>query len=352
MSKPRSRPRPRRLRRRLVRRPLRLAAFTGGGVAVIMVAVLVATWLWWRPDPSAQQRSRGLNALWLRHQWVGEPRTPGEYAALAARLRDAHISDAFFHVGPLDGDGTIPPGRYAHARTLLAALARSAPDVRPQAYVGQVERDGGGPLDLDDPAVRQAVERTAGQLLALGFEGIHYDIEPIQPGNQAFLDLLERTRHHTQARGAVLSVALEELAVTEGLWQAADAIPGVRLPTLQSGAYLRQVADRVDQVAIMTYGSFLPADWLFGRYVAWQTERTVELIGDRATVFMGVPTEDHPLRPAETIRSGLRGVQKGLDATGAVAARGVGVAVFAEWTTSPAEWGAYHDIWVAPGRST
>ena len=105
----------------------------------------------------------------------------------------------------------------------------------------------------------------------------------------------------------------------------------------------------MDQIALMTYGSFLPADYLFGRYVAWQTKRTADLVGDRVTVFMGVPTEDHPWRPAETMASGLRGVRKGLAGVDDERAGRVGVAVFADWTTSEAEWADYRRGWVASG---
>jgi hypothetical protein len=234
-----------------------------GGMAVLLAALSLATWLWWRPTSSPGQRGHGVNALWLRHQWVGQPHGEAEYAELAATLRAGQISDALFHVGPLDADGTIPPDRYRHA-------------------------------------------------------------------------------------GALLSAAVEELAVLERPWRAADVLPG-RHPALQTRAYLREVADRVDQVAIMTYGSYLPAEWLFGRYVAWQTREVVEAVGGRATVFMGVPTEGHPLRPAETVAAGLRGVRKGLDEAGVVPGREVGVAVFAEWTTSPAEWAAYRSGWLDAG---
>jgi len=343
-------PGPGRVRRRWPARLLRLAGWASAGMALVLVVVLGATWLWWRPAPPATERSRGVNALWLGHRWVGQPHSAAEYAALAGTLRRAGISDALFHAGPLNGDGTVPADRYRHAGALLDALRQRVPTVRPQAYLGQVERRGGGPLDLGVPVVRQAIVGSAGRLLDLGFKGVHYDIEPIYPGNQGFLDLLEQTHQLTRARGAVLSVAVEELAVAGRPQRAVmGAVPGVRAVAWQSPAYLEQVAARVDQVAVMTYGTGLPTDWLFGRYVARQTEQVVRLIGGQVTVFMGIPTENHPWRWAETVRSGVRGVRKGLAALdrAGVPTGNVGVALFAEWTTTPSEWATLERDWTS-----
>jgi hypothetical protein len=336
---------------RVVRRAARLLGFGTGALVIGLVLLLLATWLWWRPEPEPDRRgSQGTNALWLGHTWVGDGHTEAEYAALAARLRRARISDALFHTGPLAADGTVPPARYPHAEALLAALARHAPEIRAQAYLGQVERRAGGPLDLGEAAVRGRIATTADGLLGLGFEGIHFDIEPVYPGDADYLDLLERTRKVTAAHGAVLSVALEELTPFPGpLPGLIDALPGVRRPAQPTPAYLVEVAGRVDQIAIMTYGSLLPTDYLFGRYVAWQTERLAELVADRVTVFVGVPTENHPWRPAETVAAGLRGVRKGLAEVDDERAARIGVAVFADWTTTDAEWADYQRGWVAAG---
>jgi hypothetical protein len=87
--------------------------------------------------------------------------------------------------------------------------------------------------------------------------------------------------------------------------------------------------------------------------VAWQTERVAELlaelVADRVTVFVGVPTENHPWRPAETVAAGLRGVRKGLAEVDDERAARIGVAVFADWTTTDAEWAAYLRGWLAAG---
>jgi hypothetical protein len=327
--------------------------------AAAVAGVLLVTWVWWQADPPETVRSHGLNAVWVRHAWVEEPRNEQQYAELFAHLRSHELSEALFHVGPLEADGTIPPERYPRARRLLAALERHharvaeadpppgqrRPEIRAQAYIGQVEVRGGGPLDLSDPDVRAAIVTTAEGFLDLGFDGIHYDIEPIEPGDPHFLDLLERTREVTSARGAVLSVALEELEMVTAQRTIAD-LPVIGHAPRTTPAYLGAVAERVDQVMIMTYGTYLPADWIVGKYVAWQSEQTVRVVGDQAAVLMGVPTED--VIWSETIGSGIRGVRKALGGMDPDVREDVGVAVFAEWTTDADEWAVYREDWLNP----
>ncbi|MBI5284611.1 MAG: hypothetical protein HY874_05900 [Chloroflexi bacterium] len=324
-----------------------LASFAAAFLA--MVVVLVVVWAWWQGDPNDAQRSRGVNALWAAHTWVGDRHTDAEYEDFARLLTTNEISDVFFHAGPLEGDGTVPADRIEHAGELVAAMERYASEVRVQAYLGQIERRGGGPLDLDDDDVRGHIVATASQFLDLGFDGIHYDIEPIYPGDESFLDLLDRTHDLTQRHGAVLSVAVEQLEVVPGAQRVISVfLRDYHDPTKE---YLRQVAARSDQVAIMTYDTGLPAAWLFGAYMARETERVIDAIGGDVVVFMGVPTyEDgsslrfHPR--SENMRSGIRGVRKGLDGLGRERTENVGVAIFAEWTTSDDEWAAYAADWL------
>jgi hypothetical protein len=318
-------------------------------VAVLLCAVAVLfarTWFEWQREPAAHGGS--VNGLWARHQWAGLPHTEAEYAALAGTLARNRITDVFFHVGPLDGDGNIPPSRYGHAAELLAAMRRLAPAVRAQAYVGQVSRSGGGPLDLGDPRTRARVLGTDRALLGLGFAGIHYDIEPVYSGDRDFLDLLARTHELTRADGRVLSVALEQPPLADWevpVYGAVLGRAGIHYPPRPAGGYLRAVAARVDQVAIMTYDSQAPTRTLAGRHFAWHTKRTLELIGDRVTVFIGVPTYRTPTPWAEDLPTALRGVRQGVDALGHTPRRPYGVAVYADWTTSERDWAAFRRGW-------
>lgn len=334
-----------------LRRFLRLFVWVVAYGLGLLAIFLTQTWVWWQAEP----RSPGTaaNALWARHQWVGEPHTGADYRALGDLLRQNKITDVFFHAGPFEPDGTVPAAKYTNARKLIEAMRRHAPGVRAQAYLGQILKvDGHGILDLNDAAVRARILETDKVFLDLGFDGIHYDVEPVYPDDKAFLDLLGRTRELTKARGRVVSVSLEQLTLadfTQPIYKA--LIPqsgGQRYPARLTEDFLGKVADRADQIAIMTYDVGLPTKSLAGKHFAWHTERTLRLVGDRTTVFMGVPTYRPPsMGWAEDLPGALRGIRRGLDALDRPPARPYGVAVYAEWTTNPQEWARYRATWLS-----
>jgi hypothetical protein len=342
-------------RRKRARRAARWAAWTVAYCAGLLAILLGGVWVWWQPEP--ESRGTLVNALWARHQWVGQEHTEDEYRALGRLLRENRITDVFFHAGPFEADGTVPPSKYRNARKLIEAMRRHAPGVRAQAYLGQIRVvDGKGITDIDDPAVRERVLRTDTIMLGLGFDGIHYDFEPIYTGDKAFLELLERTRELTRSRGKVLSVAIEQLTLLDeaqpiykALIPRGHGARPVHYPPRPTEDYLRDVADRADQVAIMTYDVSLPTASLAGRHYAWHTERTLRLIGDRTTVFMGIPTYRPLFDWAEDLPGALRGVRRGLDALDRPPARPFGVALFAEWTATPPEWAHYRANWLPDG---
>ena len=65
---------------------------------------------------------------------------------------------------------------------------------------------------------------------------------------------------------------------------------------------------------------------------------------------MGVPSyEDqrwgfHP--EAENVRSGIRGIQKGLASFDTPELQHFGIAIYAEWTTDQDEWDIYKQEWL------
>ncbi|WP_243717230.1 hypothetical protein [Actinomadura sp. KC345] len=339
---------------RTLGRVVRWTAWAAAYVLGLVALVCAGAWVWWQQEPEA--RGTEANALWARHQWVGEPHTDAEYRALAALLKRNRMTDVFVHAGPFEADGTVPPAKYRYARRLIEAMDEYAPGVRVQAYLGQIRVvDGDGVIDLDDPAVRERVLRTDAAFLDLGFDGIHYDFEPIYPDDEAFMTLMKRTSELTRSRGALLSVALEQPTLVDAAQPVYKALlpRGGRYHQLPrpTKEFLREVAGLADQVAIMTYDVTLPTEALTGWHFAWHTRTTLELIGDRATVFIGVPTYRPLLEWAEELPVALRGVRRGIDDLERPPKRPYGVGVYAEWTTRPGEWARYRADWppAAPG---
>ena len=313
-------------------------------------AATIAGCLYFSYHATIQNRhhSQGKNALWARHQWVGEPHSPAEYAQLITLLQQHGISDVFFHVGPLNAQGRIEAHKYPFASDLLRRLKQSYPQLHIQAWIGQVEVRGGGPLDLSNPIVQKNILHTAEIFLELGFDGIHYNIEPIYSDDTRLLELLQQTKKITQSRQKLLSFSCDEPELLPGMSYLS------RFISKQAGFwtldYYRQVAEHVDQLAVMMYDTALPTDWLYGHAVKWITQKLLTELPSETTLFMGVPSyEDtswsfHP--KAENISSGLRGIKQGLATFHNSKLQNFGVAVYAEWTTDADEWKTFAKEWL------
>jgi hypothetical protein len=330
------------------RRVIRFLAILGAGLIAASMLPMAGAWLLYRYAPVAAPATDAPNAVWAGHHWVGQAHGEEAYDDLATHLRRHRISDVYFHVGPLSADGLIPPGKYSYAGRLLEAMRERAPEIMLHAWIGQVEKRGGGPLDISDGTTRANIVATAGAFAELGFDGIHYNIEPIRSGDPHLLALLEDSASVTRDRGRFLSMATDELTPLPGLEYLAHLF--VRQAGLWRADYYREVAARTDQVAVMMYDTAIPLDWMYGAVVAWETWRLREIVGPETTLFMGVPTyEDehfgfHP--EAENMHSGLRGIGIGLALDSSSAGESVGAAVYANWTTDEAEWEIWRRHWL------
>lgn len=291
------------------------------------------------------------NALWARHWWIGDEKSSCEYRQLARQIRQLGLTDVFFHAGPLRPDGTVNVDRYRHAKDLVAAMHDLVPGLRVQAYLGQFEgtRPGTDDLDLRDADNRGRVVDSARIFLDLGYDGIHYDIEPLMNDDAPFLELFDRTRELTRARGAVLSTAVEEVQATAD--SGFDAKPDPSHPT---PAWLRTLADHVDQVAIMTYDSGQKTPEDYERWTEYQTRTVGDLIADKVTVFMGVPTDKEfsdAHTAAENAGTGSRGLRRGVAALAPDRVKHIGGAIFAEWVSTEDDYATFEREWVRPAGS-
>src|SRR5690348_2568251 len=111
-----------------MRRIWRSALWMTIGALGLSIVFLGQTWWWWQAEPKA--KGTATNAAWLRHQWIGEPHADADYEALIGRLRENKITDAYFHAGPLEPDGSVPKAKYAYADELTKAFRRLAPEIR------------------------------------------------------------------------------------------------------------------------------------------------------------------------------------------------------------------------------
>lgn len=303
-----------------------------------------------RIDPAV--RTQGRDAVWLGHAWVGGGKGDADVTALFRALGGAGtghgVRDLYLHVGPTADDGTLDPTLRPRADWALTALRR--PGVRLQAWLGDVvDSEGPTGLDLSRAPVRQRLADSAEQLLDLGFDGINLDLEPVHSGAPGYLDVLDRIGALTRARGRVLSVAVPQVDPLPPLRQLAGWLTGH--PKWWSAGYLAQVARRVDQVAVMAYDTALPLRSLFAGYVAQQVELAGAALPPQVDLLIGLPAY-HSNNPghhaaAETVAAAIHGVRLGLSAAPRPGGR-YGVALYADFSATAADWAAYRDDWCRP----
>ncbi|MFD7906687.1 hypothetical protein ACFV4G_31195 [Kitasatospora sp. NPDC059747] len=281
---------------------------------------------------SPDARTRGRDAVWLGHAWVDGRKTDADVAALARQLDGTGIRDLYVH---------------PRAQWFVEAVHRELPKIRVQGWLGDEVKPEKDALDLEDAATRDRVTASARQVLDLGFDGVHFDMEPIRPGSAGWLALLDQVRAVTAGRGAKLSVAAPQIDPLPGLHTAGIALSGHGKWWDQ--AYFTATARRVDQIAVMTYDTSMQTEPLFGGYVALQTELALEATPKDVDLLMGLPfywddTWAHR-GGAETVDAAVRGVRLGL-AREDLHRPAFGVALYVDFAATPEDWAQYRRGWV------
>lgn len=289
-----------------------------------------------------------VGSVWMEHAWVEPGKSAAEVTQMSARLKDLGMTDAFFHSGPLEADGTLKPSKYKAAGALLEQLDAEYPALRAQAWIGQVTTTWNGPLNLTNEETRKNIVASARQLLDVGFEGIHVNLEPILDEDADFLVLLRELDVLTESYDAVLSIASDDVEPFLGAGFIVRSC--CRDVTFWKPAYLAKVFGFVDQVAVMTYDSSLKEDALYSWYVSLVTERLAPLTPEGKILFIGVPSFETGNKyfdnAVENITSGLRGVIAGSTSFDSDEMKSrLGVALYAYWETSEEEWQTYREYW-------
>ncbi|MVU79695.1 hypothetical protein GPX89_20935 [Nocardia sp. ET3-3] len=318
-------------------------------VCILLTPVLAATVYLRLEDAGTLRedaRTRGRDALWLGHAWIDGRKSDTDIAELGIRLAGTGIKDLYVHTGPLDNDGTLSPQLYPQARWFIDAVHRSLPGIRVQAWLGDLltpEFDG---LNADDPATREHVVATSIQALDLGFDGIHFDFEPVRSGSTGYIAILEQVRTITSDRRALLSVSAPVIDPLPGLHSAGAAL--FDHGKWWSQAYFAQVARHVDQIAIMSYDTAMPVRSLYAGYVAEQTTLALQVTPPPVDLLMGLPAfwaDDLGHHgAAETVAAAIRGVRVGLGRTDR-GRRAFGVALYVDFAATQQDWADYRRDW-------
>ncbi|WP_441247068.1 hypothetical protein [Kitasatospora sp. McL0602] len=326
-----------------------VAALCGLVLLLLPVASAAAALrLQYAGEPSAQARTRGRDAVWLGHAWVDGRKGEADFAALTRLLAGTGVRDLYVHTGPLEHDGSLRASRYPQAPAFLAQARQALPGVRVQAWLGDLVAPEEEGLHLEEPAVRDQIAGSAAQVLAVGFSGVHFDLEPVRSGSAGFLALLDRTHAVTARAGAPLSVAAPQIDPLPGLHRAGIALAGHG--KWWSQAYFAEAARRVEQIAVMSYDTGMPLESLYGGYVAQQTTLALEATPPAVDLLMGLPaywedTFSHR-GSAETVPAAVRGARLSLGRH-APGRHTFGLALYADFSAAPGDWTAFRDGWAA-----
>ncbi|WP_037676329.1 glycosyl hydrolase family 18 protein [Streptomyces griseus] len=313
-----------------------------------LLASQIALRLNYTGTPANGTHTRDRDAIWLGHAWVDGRKKDADITALAHRLKGTGIRDLYVHAGPLEHNGTLPESAYPNARWLMDAVHREIPGVRVQAWLGDVlatETPDG--MRLERAKTRDAVVQSTREILTAGFDGVHFDLEPLHSDDGNYLTLLDSLRKVTRARDAQLSIAAHQIDPLPGFHSFWGTVAGH--PKWWSQKFFGQVARRVDQIAVMSYDTMQPLQSTYGGYVAQQTSLALEVTPKSTDLLMGLPFY-HENRfghwnHAETVPAAVRGVRLGLSRTDADRAN-FGVALYVDFAAEEKDWRAYRDDWV------
>ncbi|MGN6367606.1 MAG: glycoside hydrolase family 18 protein [Phycisphaerae bacterium] len=321
-------------------------------IPTLLLAIALLSWFAWSPGLDLRDGSHDFahNALWMQHAWLADDawfkamnresrkplfRDPASLAKTAAQLKLHHIADLFPHLCPCEPDGSLPRVDHPQVERFLDAFA--APDFRVFPWVGGVRGESAFP---DDPAWRRTFIHACNELLHRHprLAGIHLNIEPTPDNDPAFLTLLEELGAAIP-RDKLLSVAAYPPPT---LWQ--------RDPNVHwSDAYAKQVAQRVNHVAVMLYDTGLHNPKLYRHLVdTWTTECLADY--RHTELLLGVPAYNDPEPwhdPAvENLQNSLAGIHAALSAQPTRTGNYRGIALYAEWDMSPDKWAELHTLFL------
>ena len=286
--------------------------------------------------------NKGENAVWLSHKWVGEKTTDQEVNDLVNQFKKYQISVVFVHAGPLDVDGTIPSDKYKYALSFLEKAKKYDDNIEYQAWIGQVRKE----IDISDPKVQHNIAKQSLIFADLiGFDGIHFDIEPVWDGDENFIQALKIVRE-TIGDNKKISVALSEFIPQSLVWILEDF---KEFKNYNTEVNYKNVAEYADQIIVMAYDTGLNSSFVYKWLVSQQTIWLTNLLKGKE-VFIGIPAYDEAapgFNPeVENIKNGLLGVISGLNNIRSDDKNFAGVAIYPYWKMTNEKWATYEDLWL------
>jgi hypothetical protein len=311
-------------------------------VGLALLAGLFAAYVFWSPGLIVRdgRHDRGRNGIWLAHGWLGADewfvrngktnqfaryRDQANVRELAAKLRTHHVTDVFPHLCPADSQGGIPAIDARQVELFLDEFG----GFRVLPWIGGPN---GSQVRCNDARWRIRFINSARDLLAAHprLAGVHLNIEPLTTGDVDFLTLLDELRA-SLPKEKLISVAAYPPPTH---WHPYEDVHW-------NEGYFRQVARRVDQLAVMMYDTALRAQKPYRRLMADWTREILNW-SEGKEVLLGVPTYDdagvgYHNPEVENITNALLGIHRGLSRN-SLPTNYQGVAIYCDWETDDVEW--------------
>lgn len=321
-------------------------------LAVITVVVLLI-WVLFIGLSSNQPGSffnKGHNAVWIGHEWVGEQKSDAEILKLVTNLKKYQIDTVFVHAGPLKEDGSIDPETYQYAIYFVEKAKKFDPNIHYQAWLGQIRNR----INLADETVRHNIAKQSFIMADLvGFDGIHFDIEPVWDNDDDFIKTLKESREAIYGYAAMpdpgdkkISVAMAEFIPGGLIWLSSNLF---EFKNFNTEVNYKNVAQYADQIVVMAYDTGIDLPWLYHWLVKEQTIWLSNLVVEKE-LFIGLPAYDEEkegFNPrVETLENGLKGVVDGLNNLRSEEDTFAGVAIYPYWEIDESEWKIYEDLFI------
>ncbi len=289
------------------------------------------------------------NGVWVGHRWYtghevrsGDPVAESEIETLVSRLRGSGIRYVYVHAGPLRADGSVADS----ADPFFSKLRRAYPEGVFLAWLGaRVEK-----IELEEETWRSAVATVIERLPAEGFDGVHFNLEPIRDGHPGYLELLSEVRAR-MGDGWMISQATPRSAPF-------GISVGVLRRNFWSGSFYRATMDIADQTVLMAYDRNLPLRIAYVGFVRGQTRRLVDwsCAAQKHEVLIGIPAyhdvPEYSDPSVENIENATLGVRSALESFSNRPECFRGVSIYANWVTDADEWRQFEHTWRRPHASS
>ena len=303
----------------------------------IILGIPAFCYLIWNPGSNAPLPNYSNNAIWIGHGWLGDDkwfernqrdkenfRKEDKIVALFKKLSQNKITTVYPHLCPSQMSGKIAVYDSTQVENFLDIAEKYNIKVIP--WIGGVFEES---ARIEDKNWRKNFVESVDELLKKHprLAGVQVNIEPLPSGNPDFLKLLEELRPITN--GKILSVAAYPPPTK---WH---QFPDVHwnLP------YIKLVATRCDQMAIMMYDTAIPLEKFYIKLMTDWTRQLVTTISSiNCELLLGIPAYNdaevgyhHPR--VENIDSAL----KGISASGKKNEI-KGISIYCEWEMDENKW--------------